>query len=400
MGETGRPRRLPGWGGPWRSLCYVAAGAAAALPILAPAKWVLAQDTPVAYGAGAVAVVAAGVLLAVPLAAVERRRLHLLDRGTGARVPLDGGLRWRKFGYAVAFTVVIAVANLVVLIVVASVLVVLLAPLLEFVFGVDSLVNDDGPVSAPVAVLAGVLLLPVAACLLSLFARGQAAFARIMLTRPDPGLTDRVEELTRSRTRLVAAFEAERRRIERDLHDGAQQRLVALALTLGMAELGLDGAEGPGPRLVARARAEADAVLAEIRELIHGIHPQVLTDRGVTAAVTELAERSPLAVAVRIELPHRTSPAVEAVAYFVVSEALANVAKHSGADQASVTGAVTGGRLVLCVADPGEGGADPRRGTGLQGLADRVSVVGGVLALASPPGGPTELRVELPWDCV
>ncbi|GLZ36656.1 histidine kinase [Actinokineospora sp. NBRC 105648] len=395
----GRPLRFLRSGRPWRSLWYVAVGAVAALPVLALAKWALARDTPASYGLGAVAVVAVNLVLAVPLASAERRRLALVDRGRSPRAPLERGWLWRKFGYALVFTVVIAVADLVVLVVALSALVVPLSPLLEFVLDIDSMVNFDGPVGAPSAVLAGALLLPAVAFLVSLFADAQAVFARTMLTRPDTSLPDRVAELTRSRTRLVDAFETERRRIERDLHDGAQQRLVALAMTLGMAELDLAGVPGAGPGLVARARAEAYAVLAELRELVHGIHPRVLIDRGIEAGVTELAERSPIAVRVRIDPVRRSSPEVEAVAYFVVSEALANVAKHSGAGQVEVTGSLTGSRLVLRVADDGAGGADPRRGTGLQGLADRVSVVGGVLALTSPPGGPTELRVELPWDC-
>jgi signal transduction histidine kinase len=385
-------------GRPWRSLWYLAVGGVAALPGLALARWVIDEDTVAAYSIGAAAAVAVNLVLAGPLASAEQRRLKLVDRDR-SRAPLVGHWRWRKFAYALVFTSVIAVADLALVVAVAAVLVVPLSPLLEFVFDMDTMVDIDGPVSAPAAILAGAVLLPVAAFLVTVFARAQAGFARSVLTLPDPSLTDRVEELTRSRTRLVDAFETERRRIERDLHDGAQQRLVALAMTLGLAELDLAGVEGDGPRLVARARAEADAVLAEIRELVHGIHPRVLVDRGIEAAVAELAERSPLPVRVRLDLPHRAAPEVEAVAYFVASEAMANLGRHSGARQAEITGALCGGRLVLRVADDGRGGADPRLGTGLQGLADRVSVVGGTLALSSPRGGPTELRAELPWDC-
>ncbi|WP_370949853.1 histidine kinase [Amycolatopsis sp. cg5] len=384
---------------PWRSLWYLGVGAVGALPMLALVKWALKTNTPVGYLTGVVLIVMVNVLLAAPLAAMERRRLKLIDRSSASRAPLGKNRLWRELGYAVAFTAVIAVVDFLVVIVALSVLIVPLSPLLEFVLDTGSIVNlEEGPVPSLAAVLVGIALLPVAAYLISLVARIQAAFARRVLTQPDTGLADRVAELTRSRTRLVDAFEAERKRIERDLHDGAQQRLVALTMTLGIAELDLAGLGGEGPRLVSKARAEAECVLADLRELIRGIHPQVLTDRGVEAAVAEIADRCPIPVEVHLDLP-RAPAAVEAVAYFAVSEALTNVVKHSRAARVDVTGACTGRAAVVTVLDDGDGGADPAGGTGLQGLADRVAVVGGRLTLSSPPGGPTELRVELPWAC-
>jgi signal transduction histidine kinase len=193
---------------------------------------------------------------------------------------------------------------------------------------------------------------------------------------------------------LVDAFEAERRRIERDLHDGAQQRLVALTMTLGLARL--DAPPGPLADQLAKAHEEAGQALAELRELVHAIHPKVLADYGLEAAVADAADRSSVPVDVELELPDRLPQPVESAAYFVVCEALANVAKHSGAARARVSGGYDDGRLVLCVLDDGHGGADEAVGTGLTGLADRVSVLDGRLSLSSPPGGPTLLRVELP----
>ncbi|WP_435861367.1 sensor histidine kinase [Streptomyces parvus] len=204
--------------------------------------------------------------------------------------------------------------------------------------------------------------------------------------------------------RLVDAFEAERRRIERDLHDGAQQRLVALSMTLGLARL--EKPAEPLGGLLERAHEEASAALVEIRELIHGIHPHVLTDRGLVAAVEDLADRSPIPVDVRLTVPDRLLEAVETAVYFAVSEALTNVAKHSGATRVTVTGEAAHGQLAVAVAveDDGRGGAvtapgtdaDVGGGTGLQGVADRLSVLGGALLLSSPPGGPTVFRLEVP----
>ncbi len=206
----------------------------------------------------------------------------------------------------------------------------------------------------------------------------------------------RVVELTRSRARLADAFEAERRRIERDLHDGAQQQLVALSMTLGLAEMELRDDSSPAAELVVRARGEARQALSQLRDLVRGIHPQVLTDHGLDAAVAEVALRSPIPVTVDIDLPGRLPGAVETVAYFTVTEALANAAKHSGATGITVAGRVRRGTLVLSVTDNGRGGAVPSDGTGLQGLADRMAILKGRLMVSSPVGGPTELRAEVP----
>jgi signal transduction histidine kinase len=198
--------------------------------------------------------------------------------------------------------------------------------------------------------------------------------------------------VTRSRARLVDAFALERRRIERDLHDGAQQRLVALNVQLGLARLETPSGTAAAVPL-ARAHELAKEALTELRELIRGVHPQVLTDRGLGAAVRDVAGRSPVPVDVDVRLPDRLPPSIEVAAYFVVGEALTNVARHSGANRATVTASMDGDRVLVRVRDDGVGGADPAGGSGLVGLADRVAAVGGTVALSSPPGGPTVLQV-------
>lgn len=243
--------------------------------------------------------------------------------------------------------------------------------------------------------MAGLVLLAVLLYPLAAPAGARAQLARLLLAPREGELRDRLTEVTRSRARLVSAFEAERRRIERDLHDGAQQRLVALTMTLGLARL--DVPAGPLADRLATAHDEAGRVLTELRELIHGIHPQVLADYGLGAALADAADRSAVPVDTGIELP-RLDQSVETAAYFAVCEALTNIAKHSGADRAALTARHRRGRLEIEVRDDGDGGADPAAGTGLTGLADRIAVLDGTLTITSPPGGPTVLRVEIPCD--
>jgi signal transduction histidine kinase len=189
----------------------------------------------------------------------------------------------------------------------------------------------------------------------------------------------------------------ERRRLERDLHDGVQQRLVSLALTLRMAREKLDTEPSEAGRLLDRSRDELDRALRELRDLARGLHPAVLADRGLGAAVEALAARAPLPVEVDSEVPDRRLPEqVELTAYFVVSEALTNVAKHASATKASVSLTQRDGRLAVEVSDDGVGGADPDRSTGLRGLADRVAAIDGRLEIDSEPGQGTIVRAGLP----
>jgi len=208
-------------------------------------------------------------------------------------------------------------------------------------------------------------------------------------------LTARIGELERSRARVVDAAQAERLRIERDLHDGAQQRLVSLAMNLGRAKARFADDPEAAKAIVDQAHAEAKEALIELRNLVRGVHPPVLTDRGLDAAISGLAALSPVPVTVSADLDARPTASIEAIAYFVVAEALTNVAKHARATRADVSIVRHGDVLRVVVSDDGAGGADPR-GQGLSGLADRVAGVDGTLSVHSPAGGPTVIEVELP----
>jgi signal transduction histidine kinase len=201
-----------------------------------------------------------------------------------------------------------------------------------------------------------------------------------------------LEDVRASRQRIVEATDAERRRVERDLHDGAQQRLVALAMRLDVAR----ETTGATSQLLDDATAELRAAVAEVRDLARGLHPPILTEAGLRPAIEALAERA--AVPVTVDAPDRRFPAaVEAAAYFVVNEAITNTTKYAGANAVHVTIRDEGGRLAVTVRDDGHGGADPTAGSGLRGLTDRVAALGGRLDVDSPPGGGTTILAELPF---
>jgi signal transduction histidine kinase len=257
-----------------------------------------------------------------------------------------------------------------------------------------NLVLDTLP-EALAAAVAGLLLCFVAAWATRGMGAAHAAIARGLLGPSQAQLRARVAALQASRDRAVDAAEDERRRIERDLHDGAQQRLVALAMDLGMAKEKLRTDPQAATELVGEAHEEAKRALAELRDLARGIHPAVLADRGLDAAISALAARSPVPVGVEVATGRLPGP-VESTAYFVVAEALTNAAKHARAGEVTVRIARQGDLLVVEVTDDGAGGADPARGSGLRGLADRVAAIDGRLTVTSPPGGPTVVRAELP----
>jgi signal transduction histidine kinase len=418
---------------PWRSLAYLLStlplGAVAGALLMVPAVLLTTGWTAGTLRPGtAVALIVLELLLVVGfgpwfarlLAASERRRLAWLDGRPmpERRRPVDVGAdgasgnpvlaryadpaAWREVGWllvlATAAPAVSAAA--------------LLLGLLVGLYAVSPLVllaqsPGDGPValgpwsvstvagSVPFAA-AGIVLLPVVGYVWTVVAGGLADVARRLLVGAESEIRAELVEVSRSRARLADAFDAERRRIERDLHDGAQQRLVSLTLQLGLARLDVPP-DSPAGRSLASAHDQAKDLMTELRELIQGIQPQTLTDLGLPAALGELADRSPVPVHVDAALDSRPEPRVEYTAYFVVSEALANVAKHVGAaGTARVTLRDAAGTLTVEVTDDGPGGADPTRGTGLAGLADRVAVMGGRMLLSSPPGGPTTVRAELP----
>ncbi|MER6036486.1 MULTISPECIES: sensor domain-containing protein [unclassified Streptomyces] len=210
-------------------------------------------------------------------------------------------------------------------------------------------------------------------------------------------LSARVVELESDRGVVVDTAAADLRRIERDLHDGAQARLVGLAMDLGLAKEKLREDPQEAARMVADAHGEVKTALQELRDLARGIHPAVLTDRGLDAALSAVASRCTVPVRVEVELPSRPAAAIEGIAYFTVSELLQNVSKHSGARSASVDVWRSEDRLLIQVLDDGVGGADAAGGSGLAGLAGRLDAVDGVLVVESPAGGPTRVIAELPW---
>jgi signal transduction histidine kinase len=209
-------------------------------------------------------------------------------------------------------------------------------------------------------------------------------------------LQRRIGDLALSRAGAVGAADAERRRIERDLHDGVQQRLVSLAVNLGLAQANLTGVPADARQVIDDAHREAKEAIAELSALVRGLHPAVLDDRGLDAALSGLVARVPLPVGLKVSLNARPSATVEAVAYFVVSEALTNITKHARATRAEVTVERSGDVLRVTVTDDGRGGADAAGGTGLTGLAGRVASVDGIFAISSPAQGPTIVTADMP----
>jgi signal transduction histidine kinase len=254
--------------------------------------------------------------------------------------------------------------------------------------------------AAPALAVAGLVALAV----LPLLARGlvglDIALVRWLLgpsgREQVAQLSQRVQTLTQTREATVDSVEVERRRIERDLHDGPQQRLVSIAMDLGMARERLDRDPDGARELLDKAHVAAKEAITEMRHVARGIHPPVLTDRGLDAALSALAARSPVPVQVSFDVPQRPTPTIEAIAYFCVSEALTNVAKHARARQATVEVTGRDGTLAIRISDDGVGGAEPGGGTGLDGLRGRVAAVDGRLEVDSPAGGPTVLTVTLP----
>ena len=220
--------------------------------------------------------------------------------------------------------------------------------------------------------------------------------AQLLGSNADPVLTAQVTELQDARSRIIAAADAERRRIERDLHDGAQQRLVALALNLRMAEQRAESGDPSAAELVRQAADEANLALKELRDLARGIHPAILTNRGLPAALEDLAARATVPVEVTAAPDERLPDAAEAAAYFVVSECLANIGKHADATSATVSVKADDARLVVVVADDGVGGASLGNGSGIQGLEDRVGALSGTLDLVSPAGEGTRVVATIP----
>ena len=314
---------------------------------------------------------------------------------------------WREVVYVAVMLPIGWVAAAVHIAAVWSVLMVLTVP--QYWMNGDP-VSADNPSGVVLGLLAAIVAFPAVGYVLGLLALLQAALARALLAPRGPELRRQIERLTASRTSLVRSFEGDLRRIERDLHDGVQQKLVTLTIALGSAELdaadlaraGVDVGRLHGH--LGRAHDLAEAALEDLRSTVRAIHPRVLADHGLASAVHELTSRMPVPVELESTVEDRFDPEIELCAYFVVSEALTNVARHSQARTARVVLARDGAVLTVQVHDDGVGGAgfgsdagsDAGSGTGLVGLRERAEAAGGSLTVASPPGGPTTIALLLP----
>ncbi|WP_338539010.1 sensor histidine kinase [Janibacter terrae] len=312
---------------------------------------------------------------------------------------------WRSTAYLALHSLWGFVTGWLTLAVLTQALLVLLLPLFagsipERGFLVFGLVRVDGAVATAsvwTGALVTLILMPLVAHLLTSV---DVMLARWLLGRDERRVVEhlaaRVDTLTDSRREAVDSVEAERRRIERDLHDGPQQRMVSIAMTLGMAKEAIHRDPDAAAELVDEAHRSAKEAIVEMRHVARGIVPPILADRGLEAALPALAARSAVPTSVDVRDVGRLDPTTEAIAYFVVSEALTNVAKHSGAAHAEVDVTTNDGHLVAVVTDDGRGGADPGLGTGLTGLRQRLTAVDGTLDVSSPNGGPTRLTATLP----
>ena len=324
------------------------------------------------------------------LAVPARRRIELWLRDPVTWKSLVFVLGKFPMG-AIAFAV-LAAPTFSALVLVLAPVIVAFTPVIFFGWEMDT------PAQALPFVPAGVLGLLISLHLLNGLAWLYGVFARVMLGPSTVELRERIEGLRDASARILEAADAERRRIERDLHDGAQQRLVSLSVLLGVAESKVASDPQAAAELLAQAREEAHSAVNELRELARGLHPALLSDRGLRPALEALAARAPMEVEVTGVPLERLPPAVEATAYFIAAEGLTNVMRYAGASKASVWVMLERGRLRLEIHDDGVGGADPAAGTGLRGLRDRVSALDGRFEVYSPHGGGTTLIAELPLE--
>jgi signal transduction histidine kinase len=395
-----------------RELVYVVTGAP--LGVL----WCTLLLSGLTLGAG-LSVVALGVPLLAALGATrwaantERARAALV---LGAPIPrpprpsLRGGwvarwrarltdsATWKDIGYMLllgpvgVFSGVMAVAAW------STALAAIVAPAVSSAAPPQSVLGGFSGVALAGVAVGGVMLAVLAAGLTHGLALGCTAIARRLLAPDERALlAARVSALETTRAAAVESADARLRRLERDLHDGAQHRLAYIAMELDRARARLATDPDGASELLTRAHEESKRAMCELRDLVRGIHPSVLTDRGLDAAVSGLAERCPVPVDVDVALDERPPDAVDTAAYYVVAEALTNVGKHAGATGATVDMRRAGDQLMVEVRDDGHGGAERTAGSGLDGLAQRVEALDGALSIDSPPGGPTAIRAELPW---
>lgn len=350
-------------------------------------------------------------------AEVDRRRALLVDRRPirGVYAPLEGswvakartmvtdGRRWRDLGYHLIQFPVSVAGFCIAVIAWATVLALIFYPAYFWALGDNNAdtwswlgLQSDSAVAVVGSLVLGLVLLPLAYALCRGSVLVAVGLTRVLLGDDEARLRARVTHLEATRSGAVDASAAELRRIERDLHDGAQARMVAVAMDLGLAEERMADDPDGARELVAGARAEARRALSEMRELVRGIAPSVLADRGLDAALSSLIARAPVPVLLDVELDGRPPSSVETAAYFVVGEALANIAKHAHASSAEVQIRSDATQLRVRVEDDGIGGAAIAGGSGLAGLRDRVAALDGRLSVTSPEGGPTVIEAELP----
>ena len=314
------------------------------------------------------------------------------------RTRLSDRALWKEVGYMLALGPVGVISGTLTIALWSTVIAALASPAVASAAPPQSLLGGVSAAGFVLVVAGGLLLAVVATAVTHGLAVGGTAIARGLLAPDERAiLAARVTTLEATRAAAVESADARLRRLERDLHDGAQHRLAFIAMELDRARSKLaDDPEGAS-ELLARAHEESKRAMVELRDLVRGIHPSVLTDRGLDAAVSGLAERCPVPVEVDVELNDRPPPAVETGAYYVVAEALTNVGRHANAQHAAVGIRHDGDVLVIDVRDDGSGGAARTPGSGLEGLAQRVEALDGTLTIDSPPGGPTVIRAQLPW---
>ncbi|MFB7210445.1 sensor histidine kinase [Streptomyces sp. NPDC056255] len=380
---------------PWRSLAYLGSGVlfgTAAVAIFAAGLAVGVALLVVLIG---IAPLVGLVLASTVVATVERHRLRLVDldrlpdphrrpdaRGTRAWVAgrLKEQVTWRELMFTLISTAALWWLDLMVL---------------GFCFGLPAVFfgSLDGE-TWPWAVF-GVIVLLASPYTVTSWAGARAAMARTFLAPRDRELGEELREVRASQVRLLDSFDAERVRIERDLHDGAQQRLVSLGMTLGMLRLDTppDTAQS---ELLTQAEKQLSVAHQELRALIRGLNPPVLADHGLVAAIEDYAARFPIPVTVDLRLPDELPRKVETTMYYLLNEAMTNIARHSGAAKAEVRGRYHADLLIFDITDDGRGGVDTEAGSGVTGLADRVRALDGRMRVSSPVGGPTLLHVEVP----
>lgn len=400
----------------WLALLYLLTGpplTASAGLILVVGLLVSLAVLPLAFLGIPVAVLTLGVMDVV--CRVERARIALL-LGVTIEPPVPepvtdgrwwrprwrgllGPQRWLQAGAVVALVPAQLAGLAVAAVIWPAALLLLALPVYHVAGGTVAFGSGQlhGPLALTACAVAGLVVLLLAPLVTRGAATALTALSRILLgPNRRRALSTRVEELEHSRAVVTDAAEAERRRIERDLHDGAQQRLIAMIMELARAKARLSADDADGARaLLDRAHEQAQTALTELRNLVRGVHPPVLSDRGLDAALSGLAALCPAPVDLDVALNTRPPATIESIAYFVVAEALTNVAKHAHATKVRVAVTQRDGQILISVQDNGIGGADPT-GVGLTGLAGRIRAVDGQLTIDSPAGGPTTVTARLP----